>query len=145
MECVTLDAGFEAPPGHRTAVCQGSLTFIDTIKSKLISQTWLYVRLRHKEKNGVFIFVHNKEQMIFPKFDGIYGSAYLSRTELTQRTYAQTFSISRTHWKTLSNENKVCDEDLDTEANLTSCYTRYLEDTIGCSMGMLGRNEEVPW
>ena len=105
----------------------------------------LFVHLRLEKENGVYIFVHNKEQMIFPKFDGIYGSAYLGKTVLTQGHYSQTFSISRTHWKTLSNENKVCDEDLDKEANLTSCYTRYLEDTIGCSMGMLGSNDEVPW
>ena len=104
----------------------------------------LYVHLRHEKENSVYIFVHNKEQMIFPKFDGIYGSAYLAKTTLNKWTYAQTFSVSRTHWKTLSNENRVCDEDLDTEANLTSCYTRYLENTIGCSMGLLGSNDEVP-
>ena len=83
--------------------------------------------------------------MIFPKFDNIYGSAYMAKMGLTQRTYQQSFSIARTHWKTLSSENKVCDEDIDTEANLTRCFTRYLEDTIGCSMGMLESNEEAPW
>ena len=103
------------------------------------------MRLHHEEQNDVYIFVHNKGQMIFPKFDNIYGSAYMVKSGMTQRTYQQTFSISRIHWKTLSNEDKVCDEDLDTAAKVTRCYTRYLEDTIGCSMGMLGSNEEASW
>ena len=96
-------------------------------------------------QNDVYAFVHNKEEMIFPKFDGIYGSAYLMKIGLAQRSYQQIFFISRTHWRTLSNENKMCDEDHNTEANLTRCYTRYLENTIGCSIGMLGSNEKVPW
>ena len=81
--------------------------------------------------------------MIFPKVDGIFGSAYLEKRNLPNRTYEQSFSITRTRWKTLNNEDKRCDEDPHSEANTTECVTRYLENKIGCSMGLSGSDLDV--
>ena len=107
-------------------------------------QIWLGVRLA-QEENDVSVFVHDRGQMVFPKLDGIYGSAHLQKRRLPRRTYEQSFSITRTRWKTISSEEKRCDDNPQSEANTTGCVTRYLEAVIGCSIGLSGSDPDVQW
>ena len=81
--------------------------------------------------------------MYFPKDDNIFGSDNIFKEINSTGSYDQTLSLTRTRWKTLSYENNRCDQDPDTEASFTQCITHYLEDKVGCSMGLPRSNPEV--
>ena len=103
---------------------------------------------------GFNIFIHNKGQMHFPKVDKIFGSEFISidmtekfkqakkEERFKQVAFRQTFELSRTRWKTLDTPAKRCD-DTDASPNTTECITHFVENTIGCSMGMDGSNPSV--
>ena len=92
---------------------------------------------------GFFFFIHNKGQMYFPRFDEAFGSFYfyreISYPPPNYKVYhhMQSYRLERTHWKTLNTENQRCDEG-NSVPNTTKCITRYLEQTVGCSMGLYG-------
>ena len=92
--------------------------------------------------------------MHFPKIDRVFGSEFIS-IDLTEKYeeavnkgwknqvhFEQTFELSRTHWKTLDTPGKRCD-DKKAIANTTQCIAHFVENTIGCSMGMDGGNPSV--
>ena len=83
--------------------------------------------------------------MYFPRMDEAFGSFYISRImqDLPRKiVYMQSYRLERTHWKTLNTENQRCDEGR-SAANMTNCITRYLEQTIGCSVGLYGSDHGV--
>ena len=85
--------------------------------------------------------------MYFPKGDNIYGSEYLflreDKKQQNGKIYHRSYKITKTHWKALDTPNKRCD-DSNSEANTTQCITRYLEQMIGCSMGLLRSDRQAP-
>ena len=96
---------------------------------------------------GFKIFIHNKGQMHFPKVDKIFGSEYISidmtekfrqakkEERFQQVAFRQTYELSRMRWKTLDTPEKRCD-DKNMSPNTTECITHFVENSIGCSMGM---------
>ena len=87
--------------------------------------------------------------MYFPKVDEIYGSEHIfirvdkpknNITGVEIKDWA--YKITKTHWKALDTPDKRCD-DSNLDANTTQCITRYLEDTIGCSMGLSGSDMQI--
>ena len=110
---------------------------------KLICQVEIVVKLPADVRFK--LFVHNKHQMYFPKDDEIFGSYYnyFDYGPLKKGFYQQTFTVSRTRWKTIDISNKRCDADTHFEPNTTECITHYLEEKIGCSMGLKSSNKNV--
>ena len=94
------------------------------------------------------IFVHNRDQMYFPKTDAIYGSNFQSvkiNQELLKNNnslFVMDYSVKRTHWKALDTQDKRCDAS-NSPGNVTQCVTHYLEYTIGCSMSLAFRDPKV--
>ena len=84
--------------------------------------------------------------MCFLKADSIYGSEFLflreDKKQQNGKIYHRCYKITKTHWKALDTPNKRCD-DSNSEANTTQCITRYLENTIGCSMGLAGSDKQI--
>ena len=83
--------------------------------------------------------------MYFPKLDEIYGSEHIYlRVDKTieHQIYYQAYKMTKTHWKALDTPDKRCDDSY-SEANTTQCITRYLEHTIGCSMGLAGSDKQI--
>ena len=89
--------------------------------------------------------------MYFPRTDEAFGSFYIyremqnpeSNSNLGKKiVFRQSYRLERTHWKTLNTENQRCDEGR-SAANMTNCITRYLEQTIGCSVGLYGSDHGV--
>ena len=87
--------------------------------------------------------------MYFPKTDEIYGSEFIfvrrdkpknNATDIEVKNYE--YKITKTHWKALDTSDKRCDDSF-SDANTTQCITRYLEHTVGCSMGLSGSDKQL--
>ena len=96
------------------------------------------------ESWGYFAFIHNKNQMYFPKVDGIYGSdlIFITFADIKTGCLNQAHKIEKTHWNALDTPSKRCDPS-SSGAKTTECLTRYLEHTIGCSMGMAKSDAKI--
>ena len=86
-----------------------------------------------------YVYVHNNNQMYFPS--ELFGNDNffldMSRVERSARAteYLRGFKVRRTLWKSLDTPSKRCDKS-NTDANTTRCITQYMEDRVGCSMGL---------
>ena len=108
------------------------------------------IHVRVPEDHGsLYFFIHNKGQMYIPKRDEAFGSFYFYITmpmsvNATPMQYLgdQKYRIERTHYKTLKTENQRCDDRVDA-SNTLSCITKYLEQTVGCSIGMYGTDSTI--
>lgn len=82
--------------------------------------------------------------MYVPKQDDAFGGCYFYRGTgvLSNGSYYQSYTLTRTRWKTLNTATQRCDEGK-SAANTTKCITRYLERTIGCSLGLHGTDPGV--
>ena len=82
--------------------------------------------------------------MYFLKKDNPFGSYYLflRMPEDREMYWRAKYQLERSHWKTLNTDNERCDE-TDSEPNTTKCITRYLEQSVGCSMGLYGTDPEL--
>ena len=78
--------------------------------------------------------------MYIPKQDEAFGSFCIYR--MMTKHEGKIYRIERTRWKTLNTEKQRCDNENATN-NTTKCITRYIEETIGCSMGMYGRDQDL--
>ena len=95
------------------------------------------------------VLVHNKGQMYFPRPDKIFGSDYIildiaeiiQKETLNETGLYQYFELERTFWKSLNTTEKRCD--MGNTAHTTKCITNFLEQTIGCSMGLAESNPDV--
>ena len=87
------------------------------------------------------LFVHNKNQMYFPKLDETFGSNFKSikiKKEMVERNdslFLVDYNLKMTRWKSMDTPNKRCDTS-NSPANTTGCITKYLESTISCSMNL---------
>ena len=80
--------------------------------------------------------------MYFPKPDNIFGSDYMildiaeiiQKENLNETGLYQYFELQRTFWKSLDTPEKKCD--MKNKGLTTKCITNFLEQTIGCSMGL---------
>ena len=81
--------------------------------------------------------------MYIPRADKIFGSEYIITEEVWENgtSYHQYHEFGRTHWKSLDTEEKRCDTE--NQYNTTKCITHFLENSIGCSMGMAESDTEV--
>ena len=86
--------------------------------------------------------------MYLPRPDKIFGSDYnlLRLSELPQEMennteYHQYFEVERAHWESLDSEGKRCD--VENRNHATKCVTRFLETSIGCSMGIAESDNEL--
>ena len=105
-----------------------------------------------KGNTGFYFFIHNKGQMIFPRTDEAFGSFYIYREMQNPESnpnmpggkilFKQGYRLERTHWKTLNTESQRCDEG-SSAANMTNCITQYLEQKIGCSVGLYGSDRSI--
>ena len=88
----------------------------------------------------IAIFLHNKGQMYFPKFDEIYGSNLKTikiKKELIEKNasvFMMDYEVKMMHWKALDTEDKRCDNS--NLGNVTGCIAKYIEKEIGCSMNL---------
>ena len=92
-----------------------------------------------------YIFIHNKDQMYFPKIDQIYGSYYFYLDFSEMENYSclgKQYTLLRTHWKNLDKDRNRCDE-RNTEAQTTNCITQFLEQNVKCSMGLKGGSIDI--
>ena len=89
----------------------------------------------------LYFFIHNKDQMYLPKQDEAFGSYYIFKIFPRGKNSRQSYSLHRDHWKALPTESHRCD--VKASVNTTSCITKYMEHTIGCSMGMRGGNPDL--
>ena len=82
--------------------------------------------------------------MYFPKQDEAFGSFYFYKRMPVgrNRAYIAKYRLERTYWKTLRTESHICNEQ-NSEANTTKCITRYLEQKVGCSIGMQGTDPDM--
>ena len=102
---------------------------------------------------GINVFLHNKDQMYTPKIDNIFGSEVIAanldrvrinaKPEGTGYDISQYFKMKKTLWKALDTPAKRCNS-YNTEANTTQCLTDFLEQKIGCSMGLAKSNSSAP-
>ena len=95
---------------------------------------------------GLYIFIHNKDQMYFPKIDRIFGSDFIyiqvAKPNGTGYFIMQHYNMAKTHWKALDNPLKRCRSD-NNKANTTQCLTQFLEHNIGCSIGLAKSDTQV--
>ena len=90
----------------------------------------------------LYFFLHNKDQMYFPKINGAFGSDFtylkLDRLRLKDKNttgFYKFYTMKQTQWKELDTPRKRCKVD-SAVANTTRCITQYLENKVGCSMGL---------
>ena len=94
-----------------------------------------------------YIFIHNKDQMYFPKIDQIFGSYYFL-LEIPQKyinkgvCIAKRYKLLRTYWKTLDNERSRCDAG-ENAPKTTECITQYIEQNVKCSIGLQQSNSKL--
>ena len=88
--------------------------------------------------------------MIFPRHDNVFGSHTYDLDwdpeEVTIKPYGpisfrQHFELERTRSKTIDIPERRCDTE--NNANTTECIATFLEDLIGCSMGLAGSRIEA--
>ena len=87
--------------------------------------------------------------MYLPRADRAFGSDYtlihLSEFEREKggsgMILHQMYEIDRAHWKSLDSKERRCDTD--NKNYVTKCITKFLQNLIGCSMGMPESNKEV--
>ena len=79
--------------------------------------------------------------MYLQRPDKIFGSNYIMFRKqqfdkgIKNRTdYIQVYEIQRTYWEALDSKEKRCDEG--NKNRTTECITQFLENLIGCSLGM---------
>ena len=97
---------------------------------------------------SLYLFLHNKDQMYMPKLNGVFGSdfMYLKVGKARMRDGNSTgihafYKMKQTLWKALDTPQKRCINNK--KANTTKCLTLYLEDKIGCSMGLARSDKNV--
>ena len=87
------------------------------------------------------LFVHNRDQMYLPKIDDTFGSNFQSikikkgMLDMNDSMALVDYNVKMTHWKSLDTPDKRCDTS-NSAANTTGCITKYLENTINCSMDL---------
>ena len=86
--------------------------------------------------------------MYLPRADRFFGSDYnfmplseLERERGSGMVLQQMYEVDRVHWKSLDSKERRCDTE--NKNHVTKCITKFLENLIGCSMGMLESNKEV--
>ena len=100
---------------------------------------------------GLFVFMHNKDQMYVPKMDKIFGSEFIALQVDSARMKAKksgteyqiitVYNLAKTHWKALNTPHKRCRSE-NIEANTTKCIVQFLENRIGCSLGLAKSNSK---
>lgn len=86
--------------------------------------------------------MHDKGHMYLQRPDKIFGSDYFlfqkqkfKKDGIKNGTdYIEGFVIKRTYWEALDSKEKRCD--VDNKNHTTECITQFLENLIGCSLGM---------
>ena len=100
------------------------------------------------------VFLSNKGQMYFPNPTTIYGSEFFylkpppELATIIHKTnyqlyhyYSQNFRLSQTEWKAVDQETSRCEEKhiySEKTKSVAECIVGYLEQEIGCSMGLHG-------
>ena len=86
--------------------------------------------------------------MYLPRADRSFGSDYtymqlfeLERERESGMVLQQMYEVDRAHWKSLDSKERRCDSE--NKNYVTKCITKFLENSIGCSMGMPESNKEV--
>ena len=103
---------------------------------------------------GLQIFIHNRDQMYFPKMDKIFGSDYMSLQVDSARVkrginegknfyIMTTYKVAKTHWKAMDTNNKRCISHNYDEGNTTKCITEFLENKVACTVGLPGSNSKI--
>ena len=110
-------------------------------------QTYANLHLSYNHSKFV-IFLHDKGHLFLPRPDRIFGSEYylLQMSELAKEMdnsteYHQYFEMERSYWKSLDSEEKRCD--VENRNNATKCVTHFLENSVGCSMGISESDNEL--
>ena len=86
--------------------------------------------------------------MYLPNYEKTFGSSFLKitlphstwqreRKGSSRFVYSKDYLIKKTYLKALDKDQQRCDQD-NTMWNTTKCITRFLEQEIGCSMGLVG-------
>ena len=99
----------------------------------------------------LYLFLHNKDQIYLPKINGVFGSdftyvkvdkARMKEMNTTECHIYTFYQLTQTQWKAFDTPKKRCISDK-RAANTTQCITRYLEDRVGCSMGLARNDPEI--
>ena len=112
--------------------------FVNSLKL-ILFQPKLHIPIP-KDHERFYFFVHNKNQMYIPKLNNAFGSFYFYknlRGSNCNSTCQQSYLLTRTRKKILNHDDQRCDES-NGAANTAQCITSYLEERIGCSMGLYG-------
>ena len=140
LRCFTFNQPFKNPPGFNYRASVVNDTLISQYIEIINLQIQIDIRLHAPWANTFFyVYVHNKNQMYFTS--ELFGNDnfFLDTSRVERRARAtellRGFKVKRTLWKSLDTPSKRCDKS-NTDANTTKCITQYLEDTVGCSMGL---------
>ena len=94
------------------------------------------------------IFLHDKGHQFIQRADRVFGSEYIIfqnpefQKEIKNGTdYIQVYEVQRTYWEALDSKERRCDEE--NKHYPTECVTNFLEDSIGCSMGMAESDDKL--
>ena len=83
--------------------------------------------------------------MYLPRADKIFGSEYIllrHKEKMENGTeFHQIYDVERANWESLDSQEKRCDSENKNYA--TKCITNFLENYIGCSMGMAESDTEM--
>ena len=97
------------------------------------------------------IFFYNKGQMYFPNPTKVFGSEFLlielpsDAATIYDQYFKQKFYLTQIHWKAIDHEKQRCDDKRslgEEENSVSECVVGYLEEEIGCSMGLYGSKME---
>ena len=116
----------------------------------ILHQVNIQLHLDINARKSFRVYVHNKGQMLFPRRDNIFGSHSYALDwdpeEVTIKnqkfiSFRQHFELERTRSKTIDTPKRRCDAE--NKAKTTECIAKFLEDSIGCSMGLAGSRSEA--
>ncbi len=89
---------------------------------------------------------HNKDQIILPNRDNLYGSVYkpmLIRDEHNEVIYRQRFSLSKVQWWAMDTDNARCSSEVH-HPDIMSCVTAHVESVTRCRGPMPKSNMSLP-
>jgi hypothetical protein len=90
-----------------------------------------------KDAYNLYIFLHNKEDIVLPTYTGLYGSTFqkirISEYQAIESGFFQYFEIKKTGVKNLDQPHYRCDS---TRAGIGAkeCTDIYIEKRLGCSL-----------
>ena len=81
--------------------------------------------------------------MYLKSLNNVFGSDSVTVSALKKEddknyTYQKSYTLKQKHWKAIDHGDQRCDQRETAVGYTSKCITKFLEMTIGCSMGLQG-------